>query len=66
MANQIDGILKSGWLKRVPDDLSNSGLSRTKFIWYLLKQDALEEPTTNKQFWITALDKFLGTGVRYD
>jgi hypothetical protein len=57
MANQIDGMLESNWLKRIPDDLSNSGLTRTKFIWYLLKQDALEEPTKNKDFLYAAIDK---------
>jgi len=65
MANQIDGMLGSDWLKRIPDSTNNSGLSRTKFIWYWLKQDALEEPTRNRQFWVAALDKFLGAGVRY-
>jgi hypothetical protein len=65
MANQIDVFLRSDWLKRIPDDTNNSGLSRTKFIWYWLKQDALEEPTTNRQFWVAALDKLLGAGVQY-
>ena len=66
MANQIEAMLRSGWLKRIPDDMNNSGLSNTKFIWYLLKQDALPEPTKNRQIWVAALDKFLGAGVRYD
>jgi hypothetical protein len=58
MANQIEyGFLRSDWLKRIPNDLSNSGLSKTKLIWYLLNQDALEEPTTNRDFWIAAVDK---------
>jgi len=65
MANQIDGMLSSDWLKRIPNSTNNSGLTRTKFIWYLLKQDALGEPTKNRQFWVAALDKFLGAGVRY-
>jgi len=65
MANQIDGMLRSDWLKRIPSSINNSGLSTAKFIWYLLKQDALEEPTTNRQFWVAALDKLFGAGVQY-
>ena len=57
MANQIEcGFLRSPWLKRIPDDMNNSGLSRTKFVWYLLKQDALEEPTRKGDFMKGAMD----------
>jgi hypothetical protein len=50
MANQIDAELKLDLFKKIPDDMNNSGLSRTKFIWYFLKQDALEEPTRDGDF----------------
>jgi hypothetical protein len=60
MANQIEGMLRSGWLKRIPDDMNNSGLSKTKFVWYLLKQDALEEPTRKGDFRRAIIDKLLG------
>lgn len=43
-------------MKKIPDDMNNSGLSRTKFIWYLLKQDALEEPTKKGDFRKAAVD----------
>jgi len=43
MANQIDGILHTPWLKKIPDDASD--LSTIKFIRYLLGRDAPEEPT---------------------
>lgn len=67
MANQIDGMLKIDWLKRIPDKISNSGLSRTKFLWYLLKQDALEEPTRNKDYLYAAMNKLLrrSSGAKY-
>jgi hypothetical protein len=41
--NEMGGILHSGFLKRIPDD--DSDLSKIKFIRYLLKLDAMEEPT---------------------
>lgn len=50
MANQIDAMLKLDLFKKIPDDMSNSGLSIPKFIWYVLKQDALEEPTREGDF----------------
>jgi hypothetical protein len=59
MAKRIDVMLKESWLKRIPDDMSNSGLSTTKFVWYLLNQDALEEPTKNKDYWYAAVNKLL-------
>lgn len=58
-ANLLGGILSSQFLKRIPDSLSNSGLSRTKFVWYLLGQDALEEPTRKGQFRNAIVDKLL-------
>ena len=64
MANQIDGSLRSPWLKRIPDDMNNSGLSITKFIWYLLRQDALDEPTKKGQFRKAALNKIGGANDR--
>ena len=43
-------ILASQWLKRIPSDFNLDKLTRTKFIWYLLKQDALEEPTRDGDY----------------
>ncbi len=46
--NEMGGILSSYWLKRIPD--SGSDLSTSKFIRYLLRRDAKEEPT-NPSLW---------------
>jgi len=37
-AAQIEAELGLKWLKRMPDDMNNSGLSKAKFIWYLLSK----------------------------
>jgi hypothetical protein len=57
IANQIVvGHLRLRFMKRIPDDLNNSGLSKTKFLWYLLNQDALDEPTRKGDFRKAAVD----------
>lgn len=55
--NVIGGILKSSLLKKIPESTNNSGLSKTKFVWYLLNQDALEEPTRKGDFRIAVVHK---------
>ncbi|MGB7571945.1 MAG: hypothetical protein WBL87_09335 [Methanothrix sp.] len=60
--NLMGGILRSGWLKKIPESTNNSGLSLTKFVWYLLNQDALEEPTRKGDFSKAALNKLLRKG----
>jgi hypothetical protein len=51
--NVMVGILHTDWLKRIPDDRNNEGLSFPKFIRYLLGLDAMEEPIKFGwwQFW---------------
>lgn len=55
--NGMGGILRSSWLQKIPESTSNSGLSTTKFVWYLLNQDALKEPTRKGDFRIAVVEK---------
>jgi len=60
-ADEMSGILSSNWLKKIPEDTNNSGLSKTKFVWYLLNQDALEEPTRKGDFRTAVVNKIGNT-----
>jgi len=62
MAKRIDVMLKERWLKRIPDEMGNSGISKTKFVWYLFNQDALEEPTRKGDFRKAVLNRLLRRG----